>query len=81
MKHISIDEIRDPPHREKQETGIRDLLQELDARKRAVLSLYYFEELGISEMSIALSSPKGTVKSRLASARKELKELWQRHFE
>ena len=47
----------------------------------AVLSLYYFEELSISEISTALNIPKGTVKSRLAGARKELKELWQKHYE
>jgi DNA-directed RNA polymerase specialized sigma24 family protein len=30
---------------------------------------------------VALKIPAGTVKSRLANARKELKELWQKHFE
>ena len=80
-KHISIDEIRNPPHREKQDTGVGELLHKLNMKKRAVLSLYYFEQLSISEISIALRIPKGTVKSRLHSAREELKELWQRHFE
>jgi RNA polymerase sigma-70 factor (ECF subfamily) len=55
------------------------LLHKLDTRKRVVLSLYYFEELSISQISAALRIPKGTVKSRLANARKELKELWQKY--
>ena len=80
-KEISIQEIRDPPHEEKQNTDIRELLQKLGMKKRAVLSLYYFEQLSISEISVALKIPKGTAKSRLHSAREELKELWQRHFE
>jgi len=42
--------------------------------------LYYFEELSISEISVALKIPNGTVKSRLANARKELKEIWQQHI-
>jgi len=80
-KQISIEEIQDHQHKEKKDTGVKELLEKLDMRKRVVLSLYYFEELNISEISAALSIPKGTVKSRLASARKELKELWQKYYE
>ena len=57
------------------------MVQKLDFRKKVVMSIYYFEQLSISEISIALKIPKGTVKSRLASARKELKELYQKHIE
>ena len=53
----------------------------LEFRKKVVLSLYYFEQLSVSEISVALRIPKGTVKTRLAGARKELKELWQQNFE
>ena len=80
-KEISIREIQDIPYKGKEDTGIRELLQELGIKKRAVLSLFYFEELSISEISIALKIPKGTVKSRLHKAREELKELRQEHFE
>ena len=66
---------------QKKDTGVRELLEKLDMRKKVVLSLYYFEQLSVSEISIALKIPKGTVKSRLHSAREELKELWQRHSE
>jgi len=38
------------------------------------------EQLSVPEVSAALKIPKGTVKLRLAKARKELKELYQKHF-
>jgi RNA polymerase sigma-70 factor (ECF subfamily) len=66
---------------EKKDIGVKELVRKLDFRKKVVLSLYYFEQLSISEISIALKIPNGTVKSRLAKARKELKELYQEHFE
>ena len=81
VKQVSIEEIKDAPYKEKKDTGIKELLEKLDMRKKTVLSLYYFEQLSVPEISIALKIPKGTVKSRLANARKELKELWQQHSE
>jgi len=80
VKQISIEEIQDHQQKEKKDTGLKELLQKLDVRKRAVISLYYFEQLSVPEVSAALKIPKGTVKSRLAKARKELKGLYQKHF-
>lgn len=79
VKKVSIEEIGDRPQAEKKEIGIKELLGKLDVRKQVVLSLYYFEQFDISEISVALRIPKGTVKSRLHSARGELKELWKRY--
>jgi RNA polymerase sigma-70 factor (ECF subfamily) len=76
---ISIEEIQEQGYKESEDVGIKQLLHKLDTRKRVVLSLYYFEELNISQISAALRIPKGTVKSRLANARNELKELWQKY--
>jgi RNA polymerase sigma-70 factor (ECF subfamily) len=81
VKHISIEEVQGRQHRKKKDIGVKELLGKLDIRKRTVLYLYYFEQLSVSEISIALKIPDGTVKSRLANARKELKELWQQYFE
>jgi RNA polymerase sigma-70 factor (ECF subfamily) len=75
---ISIDQIQERGQEDKEETGIKELLQRIDMRKRVVLSLYYFEQLSVAQISTALRIPKGTVKSRLANARKELRELWQK---
>ena len=80
-RRISIEEIQDLQHKEQKDTGVKELLQQLDMRKRAVLSLYYFEQLSVPEIGTALNIPPGTVKSRLANARKEFKELWQQHSE
>lgn len=65
--------------KEQKEIGIKELLDKLDIKKKIVLSLYYFEQLSISEISNALNIPAGTIKSRLAAARNELKELWQKY--
>ncbi len=81
IKQVDIEEIKDASYEEKKDIGLNELLEKLDVRKKAVLSLYYFEQLSVPEISVALKIPEGTVKSRLASARKELKELWQKHFE
>jgi len=81
VKQISIEDVQDHQHKEKKDTGLKELLEKLDMRKKVVLSLYYFEGLSVSEISVALKIPNGTVKSRLASARKELKELYQKHVE
>ena len=81
VKQVSIEEIQDHQHKAQKDTGLKELLERLDFKKRVVLSLYYFEQLSIPEISIALKTPTGTVKSRLAGARKELKELWQKHAE
>ena len=80
-RKVSIEDTQDPQLNEKKEIGVEELVQKLDFRKKVVLSLYYFEQLSISEISIALKIPNGTVKSRLAGARKELKELYKKHFD
>ena len=79
-KQISVEKIKNCKLEEKKNTGIKELLGKLDVRKKAVLSLYYFEQFSVSEISTALNVPKGTVKSRLYNARKELKELYQKYY-
>jgi RNA polymerase sigma-70 factor (ECF subfamily) len=80
-KEVSVEEIYEKPYKEKKNTGVRELLEKLDMKKRLVLSLYYFEQLSIAEISTALRIPEGTVKSRLNTARKNFKELWQQGSE
>ena len=81
VKHISIEEMQEHQHKDKKDAGVKELLEKLDIRKQAVLCLYYFEQLSVLEISVALNIPKGTVKSRLHKARKELKKLWQEYIE
>jgi RNA polymerase sigma-70 factor (ECF subfamily) len=80
-KKVEFDEVQGHQHKDEKDAGIKELLEKLDIKKRAVLNLRYFEQLSIPEIGIALKIPKGTVKSRLHSARKELKELYQKHYE
>jgi RNA polymerase sigma-70 factor (ECF subfamily) len=79
VKSVVLDEIQEHQHEEKKDVGVTELLERLDMKKRAVLNLYYFEQLSVPEIGIALKIPRGTVKSRLHNARKELKELYQKH--
>jgi len=81
VKQISMKGIEEQQTSRKNDIGIKELLEKLDIGKKVVLSLYYFEQLTIPEISIALKIPKGTVKSRLHNARKELKKLYQKDIE
>ncbi len=71
----------EPPHqgvpRQESRVILHDLLRRLEPEKQALLVLYYFEGLTVSEISFALRIPEGTVKSRLHASRAELKQLWQ----
>ena len=81
VNKVRLDEIQGCQHKDEQDVGVKELLEKLDMKKRVVLNLRYFEQLSIPEIGIALKIPKGTVKSRLFSARNELKELYQKHYE
>ena len=76
-KRVSIEAIQDHQPKSVRDAGVRELLAKLDVKKQVVVSLYYFEELSVTEISTALKIPKGTVRSRLHNAREELRALWQ----
>lgn len=80
IKRIGLDETQNNQHKDEKDAGIKELLEKLDIKKKAVLNLFYFEQLSVLEIGITLKIPKGTVKSRLHSARKELKELYQERY-
>jgi RNA polymerase sigma-70 factor (ECF subfamily) len=60
---------------------VRRALESLSPEQREVLLLGYFEDLTSVEIATRLSVPVGTVKSRVASARKRLESLLQVHVE
>ena len=80
-QHINLDSIEVGCDQKKDDLEVNELIQRLKNDSRVVLSLYYFEQLSISEISIALNIPPGTVKSRLFKARGELKQLWEKYFD
>lgn len=45
----------------------------LPAPQRAVLALFYLEEMSVAEVAVALDIPPGTVKTRLMHARNKLR--------
>ena len=47
----------------------------LPVKQKAVIALYYLEEFSVTEISVALSVPAGTVKTRLMHARKKLRKI------
>ncbi len=80
-QHISLDAIEIDCCQKNDDLRVKELIQRLKNDSRVVLSLYYFEQLSIPEISIVLNIPQGTVKSRLFKAREELKWLWEKYFD
>jgi RNA polymerase sigma-70 factor (ECF subfamily) len=75
---ISIDDAGSWQQKEKSQISLKELLEKLDFEKRLILTLYYFEDLNITEISVAMKIPEGTVKSRLYNARNEMKKLYEK---
>jgi RNA polymerase sigma-70 factor (ECF subfamily) len=80
-QHINLELIEVDCNQKDNDLQAKELVQRLKSDSRVVLSLYYFEQLSIPEISIALSIAQGTVKSRLFTAREELKQLWEKYFD
>lgn len=56
--------------------ALHDALLALDEKLRLPVLLYYIENYRVNEIAGMLRVPQGTVKTRLASARKELKKFY-----
>lgn len=57
---------------------LRRALRRLPGDRRTVLALHYVDGLELTEIATALGIPEGTVKSRLHTARAELRALVER---
>ncbi|MED4727046.1 sigma-70 family RNA polymerase sigma factor [Aneurinibacillus migulanus] len=55
--------------------ALREAIQQLEEKFRLVITLFYFEGFALHEIAELLGIPEGTVRSRLARARKKLAEL------
>ena len=53
-------------------------LQQLALESQILLELTYWEELGVEELAQVLAIPPGTVKSRLLTARAQLRDMMER---
>jgi len=67
----------DDGHEDRSETidSVRAGLQRLDPERRALLGLYYVDELNVWQLAHVFGVPEGTIKSRLFHARSELKQI------
>lgn len=72
-KRTELSESSSAPSQEQQD--VLDEIWKLPARYRTVIYLYYYEEYTVSEISEILRRNKNTVASRLARARKMLKQI------
>jgi RNA polymerase sigma-70 factor (ECF subfamily) len=54
--------------------NLRQAIDALPEPQRAVIVLYYLEELSVSEIARAVGVPEGTIKSRLYYARERLRK-------
>lgn len=55
--------------------GLWEAVSALPPDRRAAVVLFYYEDMGVEEIARCLGIPRGTVKSRLSRARKQLKEM------
>ena len=54
--------------------ALHTAVSKLSLEKRQVIALYYFKDYSAKEVAEILSIPEGTVKSRLSSARQDLRK-------
>ena len=59
----------------KRSEAVRRAIEQLDEANRTVITLHYFSEMTVSEISEATGISQGTIKSRLVRARKLLSEM------
>lgn len=75
--HQSLDSTINLPTANIKQYGITQCVQELDEKYRIVIHLYYYEQYKITEIAEILKENENTVKTRLARAKKILKERWE----
>lgn len=56
-------------------TSIKKAISLLDAKDRATIALFYFDNASVKEISFILNESEGAVKTRLYRARQKLKEV------
>ncbi|MEG2655972.1 MAG: sigma-70 family RNA polymerase sigma factor [Clostridium sp.] len=54
---------------------VSDIVDKLDHTLKILVTLYYYEDMSIKEISESLHIPEGTIKSRLSRARGQLKSM------
>ncbi|MGG7056789.1 RNA polymerase sigma factor [Clostridium tertium] len=74
-KCISLDKVIEEQYNDKYENlDLKIAVDSLQEELRLVITLFYFEDLKISEISEIVGIPEGTVKSRLSRAKDKIAE-------
>ncbi|MEQ8425459.1 MAG: RNA polymerase sigma factor [Cyclobacteriaceae bacterium] len=78
-RKINVEEVKASLHSEEYDDSdkvnqVLKNLQELEGDQKFILTLFYLEERNLIEISEILAIPVGTVKSRLFTAREQLKK-------
>lgn len=54
--------------------ALHTAIKKLDPKKRQIIALFYFKDYSTAELAEILGIPEGTVKSRLSSAREQIRK-------
>lgn len=74
-KCISLDKVAEEEYKDKYEDfDLKLAVSSLPEELKLVITLFYFEDLKISEISEIIGIPEGTVKSRLSRAKSKIAE-------
>lgn len=65
----------------KEEANLHEELQKLPMKYRAVIHLFYYEDLSIEEISKALDQKPSTIRTQLTRARVKLKEILKEDYD
>lgn len=65
----------------KEETNLYYELQKLPMKYRAVIHLFYYEDLSIEEISKALNQKPSTIRTQLTRARYKLKKILKEDYD
>jgi RNA polymerase sigma-70 factor (ECF subfamily) len=78
LEKQSLDSNQDSSHADDQLTVLKEQIAQLDPQARSLLHLFYETGLSVAEIDEVLNVPSGTVKSRLYTLRKKLKQCMER---
>ena len=65
----------EPSFSQEDADAIHEALDQLELKHREVLVLHFLEDFSIAEIAAIVDCPEGTVKSRIYSAKKAMKEI------
>ncbi len=79
LRHEPVNQPAPPSDPDADRDALRFALDTLPSEDRALLRLFYLDELSLTETAEALAVPPGTIKSRLFHARQRLRQALQRN--